>query len=349
MISVTVCNTPQTAFGVGEVRSKTQNANIGVAPSARGLEIACRFFWEVGLPAIESRFPTHIDRIAAGLVAAGSDCAGNDDEVSRDHDWGPRFQVYVTETDFAVIGSELQSVIDDLPAEFNGIRCRASTSSTNQAFAIDQFFLEKTRSGGSGFARAPESALDWLKIPEESLFDLISGQVFYDPLGEFSERRKGFAAYYPDDAWRKRLAAALLKCGELGQSVLTRAMARDDYYTAQIAWWRFAESAMKVGFLLNRRYAPDQKWVYREFCKLPELSADVVNWLWEGQCDICHRLELVELIASAYEARLAALGLVQPATDETAGSLVRCSEIVSASIADPEIARLAPRADLIQA
>jgi hypothetical protein len=287
-----------------------ENAHQGVAPSVRGLDIACRFFWEIGLPAIESEFPAYVDRLAAGLIAAGSDCSDNDDEVSRDQDWGPRFQAYLTESDFAEIGAELQLLLDDLPKVFGGAQCRHSGPHSNHVFSVDGFLLEMTSDGAShAFARAPESSEDWLEIPEHRLFDLTHGQVFYDPLGEFSDRRKDFFSYYPDDAWYSKLAGALSECGEHGQGLLPRALARGDYYTAEMTWWRFCESAMRLGFLLSRRYAPSSQWLYREFCKLPGHSVDVTNLLWDGQCDITRRYDAVDLIARVYGKSIAGLGL----------------------------------------
>jgi hypothetical protein len=325
-----------------------ENANKGVAPSARGIEIACRFFWQSGLPAIESEFPSYVDRLAAGLVAAGSECAGNDDEISRDRDWGPRFHAYLTEPDFAKIGADLQAVLDGLPASFEGACCYPSDQHACRVFSIDGFFVEKTSNGrGPGFAAAPESPLDWLKIPESRLFDITHGQVFYDPLGEFSERRHGFATYYPDDAWRNRLAAASYECGHFGQRLLPRALLRDDYYTAEIAWWRFVEAAMRLGFLLNRRYAPCQTWLYREFCKLPALSVEVTNLLWDGQCDTTRRPTLVGRIASIYDAKIAESGFARLPDGRSSDSFILRAEEISASIADPEVARLAQWVDVV--
>lgn len=277
------------------------------------MEIACRFFWEAGLPVLESQYSPYIDRIAVGLVAAGSDCAGNDDEASRDFDWGPRFQVFLTEPDFKEIGAGIQSLLDDLPNVFCGIECRPSGLHASAVYSIDNFFIRNTFNPmlNMGFARAPESSDDWLAIAESGLFDITRGQVFYDPLGEFSGRRSGFAAYYPDTAWKKLLSTALWDCSEYGERLLPRSIAHDDYYTVQMAWWDFAESAMKLGFLLNRRYAPRKQWLYREFCKLPIDSVEVVNLLWDGQNDVISRIELVSKAAAVYGSRLHQLGLIR--------------------------------------
>ncbi len=315
-----------------------QNANQGIAASARGIEIASRYFWEVGLPALESMLPKSVDRIAAGLIAAGSDCSGNDDEVSRDFDWGPRFQVFLTGSDFATLGHDLQCVLNELPTQYEGAHCRSTGRTNNPVFAIDEFFASNTCCGDlAGFAHSPETALDWLRIPESCLFEVTHGQVFYDPVGELTDRRQGFARYYPEDAWRRRMSHALDECWRYGQDMLPRAIARDDYYTAQMAWWRFAEAAMRLGFLLNRRYAPESKWLYREFCKLPELSVETVNCLWDGQGDVMHRVELVTKIAAAYDNKLFALGM----TKSNAGSrdsFKTHAEILAASISDPRVA-----------
>jgi hypothetical protein len=323
-----------------EVRKIGQNANQGVAASARGMEIASRFFWEVGLPALETHVPGAVDRLAAGLIAAGSDCAGNDDEISRDFDWGPRFQVFLTTPDFDSVGVAIQYVLSELPLQYEGAHCRPTSGVSNHVFSIDDFFSTNTACGAfGGCCTAPEAAIDWLKMPEASLFDVTHGQVFYDPVGDLTERRQGFSAYYPDDAWRRRIVEALSESWHYGQDMLPRAIARDDYYTAQIAWWRFAEAAMRVGFLLNRRYAPDTKWLYREFSKLPELSVEVVNSLWDGQSDVLRRIELVTRISAAYSNKLYGLGLCASAS---AGRdcFGACAEEIAAGIRDPEVAAL---------
>lgn len=316
-----------------------KNANQGVAPSVRGIEVACCFFWEVGLPVLEAEFAPYIDRLAAGLVGAGSDCSGNDDEVSLDYDWGPRFQIFLSQTDFDACGSTLQGVLDKLPKEFRGLSCQPSSDRSNHVFSIDGFFRSITSNGvGQGFTRAPETPIDWLKIPESRLFDVTHGQVFYDPLGDFTERRRGFAAYYPHDAWRKRLAAALIDCGNLGPKLLSRSMLRGDYYTAQVAWWSFVEATMRLGFLLSRQYAPWRKWLYREFCKLPEFSVEVTELLWNGQCDITCRPELVDRIIAIYDNKLRELGLVSLSPQ----SFIDRAEEITAGITDTEVAGLAP-------
>lgn len=321
-----------------------KNANQGVAPIIRGMEIACRFFWEVGLPALESRFLPYIDRIAVGLVAAGSDCADNDDEVSRDFDWGPRFQVFLTESDFNKIGPEIQSLLDELPCVFDGVRCRPSGQHASYAYSIDRFFIEKTHNPalGKGFATAPESPADWLNIPESKLFDVTRGQVFYDPLGEFFNRRKGFAAYYPNDVWMKFLSAALKRCGEYGQRLLPRSIEHSDYYTAQIAWWSFAQSVMRLGFLLNRRYAPRMQWLYREFCKLPVHSVEITNLLWDGQSDVISRVELVSRIAAIYGSGLHKRELIHDWSNGTPESFIIWAKDIESKITDTEIASTVP-------
>ena len=325
-----------------------KNANKGVAPSIRGMDVACRFFWEIGLPFIEKKFSPYIDRIAAGLVAAGSDCSGNDDEVSRDYNWGPRFQVYLNPSDFQEIGASLQNELDTIPSYFEGISCNPSDNHIIKVYSIDGFFSEKTSNGvGTGFPQAPKSAMDWLRIPEHCLFDVTRGQVFYDPLGEFTERQQGFAAYYPDDAWFKRIAAAMSECGKYGSHLMQRSLARDDYFTADMAWWKFTESTMKLGFLLNRSYAPWQKWLYQEFSKLPLVAPYVTDMLWDGQCDASRRPKIVERMECIYSSIVKELELVGSNLDIASSNLSELAKYVSSQISDPDVVKLAVWVDTI--
>ena len=48
----------------------------------QGLELAKRYYEEVGRPMLERDFPELLPRLAAGLVGEGSECLGFDDAIS---------------------------------------------------------------------------------------------------------------------------------------------------------------------------------------------------------------------------------------------------------------------------
>ena len=64
----------------------------------KGLDLCEAFFEEYGLPMLQSEFPAYLPYIAAGLVGEGSECFGFDDEISRDHDFGPGFCLWLTDS-----------------------------------------------------------------------------------------------------------------------------------------------------------------------------------------------------------------------------------------------------------
>ena len=57
---------------------------------------------------LQKEFADNLPRMAAGLVGEGSECYGFDDEISRDHDFGPSFQIFIPREDMAVYGDELK-------------------------------------------------------------------------------------------------------------------------------------------------------------------------------------------------------------------------------------------------
>ena len=64
-----------------------------------GIELSRRFYGELVRPWLQSAYPDL--RHAAALMDFGSELLGFDDEMSQDHNWGPRVRLYVTEADFA--------------------------------------------------------------------------------------------------------------------------------------------------------------------------------------------------------------------------------------------------------
>ena len=57
----------------------------------------------------------------------------------------------------------------------------------------------------------------WMSIPIPALRTVTNGEIFTDPLGEFTRRRETFAAY-PKDVRLRKLAMSLLRDGA-GRSV----------------------------------------------------------------------------------------------------------------------------------
>ena len=63
----------------------------------KGLELARRFFLDIALPAFRDKAPDALGRMAFGFAGLGSECYSFEDEISRDHDWGPRVCIWVPE------------------------------------------------------------------------------------------------------------------------------------------------------------------------------------------------------------------------------------------------------------
>lgn len=73
----------------------------------KGLELARYYYETAGKQALERQVPDLVPRLAIGLAGEGSECFGLDDELSRDHDWGPAFCIWMTEEDFVKHGVQV--------------------------------------------------------------------------------------------------------------------------------------------------------------------------------------------------------------------------------------------------
>ncbi|UYJ08281.1 MAG: DUF4037 domain-containing protein [Bifidobacteriaceae bacterium] len=110
------------AFSPSTVSVSTGSADAAEAVSAcpvSGLKLARAFWTQMGKPMIAAKYPQYAGRIAAGLVGHGSECYGFDDAYSQDHDFGPRFCLWLTDEDYAAIGEQLEADYEALPRKFS--------------------------------------------------------------------------------------------------------------------------------------------------------------------------------------------------------------------------------------
>lgn len=243
-----------------------------------GVELSKAYFYEAGLPLLAERFPHLVERVAAGLVAGGfdsgcgSEIGGFDDEISRDHNWGPRFFLFIRPEDKRAFGEELQVFLDHaLPVEFRGFRSTATTLPKNRAYVLTP---EDNLRACLNLDRPPVTDEAWITIPEVHLFEYTAGPIYYEPTPLVSTLRSQFA-YYPDNVWFKRLSYSFFMLHLAGNVI--RSAKREDVVSTQTYVNWFLHIAMRACFLLERRYAPYCKWLFKAFKQLPCASDDLVT------------------------------------------------------------------------
>ncbi|MGN0453194.1 MAG: DUF4037 domain-containing protein [Ruminococcus sp.] len=236
----------------------------------KGLELAREYYEAYGKPLLEGEFKEYKDRIAVGLVGHGSECFGFDDELSKDHDFEPGFCLWLTEEDDRLFGFKLFRAYQKLPKEFMGVKVQDTSlfgSASKGVHTIKEFYSFYTGTG-----EAPKTLSEWLSIPDYYLSEATNGEVFADPLGEFTAIRKKILTGMPEDVRLQKLASAVFNMAQAGQYNYKRCLLHGEKTAAGIALAKFAESTAHAVYLLNRAYMPYYKWAFRGIEKLPLLS-----------------------------------------------------------------------------
>ena len=272
----------------------------------KGLELARGYFLEYGKPMLERDFPELLPSLCVGLIGSGSECYGFDDELSHDHDFEPGFCIFLPENIDNRTAFLLSRAYDKLPQEYKGYKRQSINpvgGSRHGVIRTKEFFADRL-----GKADGRLSLYDWLTLPEQSLFEAVSGEVFLDNLGEVSEIRK-IVAYYPEEIRIKKLAGRLLLAAQAGQYNYPRLISRGDSAAAQLASIEFAKNAMSAVFLINGRYMPYYKWSFRamrELSLLSELSEPLEYLISSGNTpqEAAKKKELIEGISVKLAAAL---------------------------------------------
>ena len=230
-----------------------------------GLELCKAFYEQCGKPMLEKEFPEYVNRMAVGLVGEGSDCMGFDDELSRDHDWGPGFCIWIPAELEPVIGERLRACYDALPDEFQGFR-RVKTAQGSQRLGV--WTIEGFYGKYAGMTEEGKEP-DWRGLEDVSFLAATNGEVFADPEGRFTEIREKLQAGFPEEIRFLKLAEDAAKISQTGQYNYFRVLERGDRMTADGMLLECCSHVMRLWHHLNGAFAPHDKWLKKSTESLP--------------------------------------------------------------------------------
>lgn len=239
-----------------------------------GLQLSELLYQEAVKPLLAAYFPAL--PYSAALLGPGSEVLGFDTPQSTDHDWGPRLFLFLNETDQQAYGAEIDQMLrQKLPSEIHGYPIDYAKHGDAGRRAAEEGREHSVRIlTVRGFFRAmlnfdpvhPPRPGEWVTFPEQILRSVTAGRVFHDGLGQLAPAR-AMLHYYPHDVWLYLLAcqwrriaqeqAFMGRCGQVGDELGSRLVAA-----------RLVRDLMKLGFLMERQYAPYIKWFGTAFAQL---------------------------------------------------------------------------------
>lgn len=275
------------------------------------LEISRGFCEEVVLPVLRARHGDLVDVVAVGVAGTGSDVLGLDDDISRDHHWGPRAAVLLPDEHANRVGEIRATLAGKLPDAYQGYKVHLDPDNRT-GVCVDH--LSSYLHWFLGTSRLPEADEDWFGLCETDLLHVTAGEVFHDPGGWWTAVRERLA-YYPDRVWRKRVADwCMYVTGRDAPYNLHRVSRRGDEVASQIYFGQTIRRMLELGFAIEKRYAPYPKWQHRLFRRVGGCSGQVLSIL-ERVLEETHwskRVEGLIEINHVYAHRLAELGLTSP-------------------------------------
>lgn len=247
-------------------------------PFVKGLDLCQVFFTEAVRPLLTHHFP-HL-RYAAGRLGGGSDVLGFDTPQSRDHDWGPRLTLFLREEELAsqvpaidkMLRQELPLTILGYPTNYGRHPDDTTHLELTDQHPVNHLveFTTAARFFRGYLALDMDRAMrpaDWLILPSQRLATIRNGRLFHDAVGEVTAVRQGLH-FYPHDVWLYLLAGQWNRLAQEEPFVGRTGDVGDDLGSRLIAA-RQIHNLMHLTFLLEKAYAPYNKWFGTAFAQLP--------------------------------------------------------------------------------
>jgi hypothetical protein len=281
-----------------------------------GIALCEAFYWNAVRPILDDAFPALLH--SAALIGPGSEVLGYDTPMSADHHWGPRVMLFLTPADLEAHGAQIYDTLANRlpvsfadyptnfspPVEANGTRLLQAVAQGPVAHRVECFSL-------SGFWQeylaippfVEPDVLDWLTMEEHRLLAVTAGAVFHDGLAQADssgglQAARARLAHYPRGVWLYLLAAQWAKIGQ-EEPFIGRAGSVGDELGSRVIAARMAGAVMRLGFLMERVYAPYSKWFGTAFSRLtcaaellPLLTEMLQAEQWKArQSALCRVLE----------------------------------------------------------
>jgi hypothetical protein len=249
----------------------------------QGLELSRRFYFEAVRPILDRNFP-ELEH-AAALIGHGSELLGFDDEVSRDHQWGARVQLFVRDLRRAdEIG---RSLADELPHDLAGFPTHFGPTEEEGTVALTQLDSGPVNHGVDTLILAEFlrneigvnplegfSMSDWLATPTQRLLECTAGEVFVDDIGDLTRVRE-LLAWYPHDVWLFVMAGYWRRIAQL-EHFLGRTGSRGDELGSRLIAASLVRDLMRLALVQERRYPPYWKWLGTAYAELTRPEADAL-------------------------------------------------------------------------
>lgn len=228
----------------------------GNTSSEKGIDICKKYYDRYVRPMIDEKFPEYASKIACGLSGEGSDAFGYDDDLSRDHDWGPSVCLWISEETNAKIGEDLRKAYEELPGEMDGIKRAPYVRGRDRrgVQVIPEYFRRLT--GASMYEE-----IDWRETTSPLLAAAVNGRIWRDDEGLVTEFRNKLIKGYPESILFKHLAESCARFAREGQYNAPRVSKRGDDLTARMFIYDAAREAMKLLYLANGKFYPHDKWL----------------------------------------------------------------------------------------